>query len=106
MSILASLFIATRDQVNCRSVGGKIVEILTWYSCNYHHNAATGIMLGIVSHIVPSRASIAVHARHVALLLAMLGFGLALGACSKCDMPTWQPPGQSPRSCLDIPPPQ
>ncbi|MGA3308354.1 MAG: hypothetical protein ABSD08_07040 [Xanthobacteraceae bacterium] len=34
-------------------------------------------------------------------LLVVAGFGLMLGACSKCDVPTWQPnraPGP-PLSC-------
>jgi len=34
-------------------------------------------------------------------LLLVVGFAVALGACSKCDVPTWQPnrtPG-SPASC-------
>jgi hypothetical protein len=34
-------------------------------------------------------------------LVLVVGFAVALGACSKCDVPTWQPsrtPG-SPASC-------
>ena len=34
-------------------------------------------------------------------LVVVVGFGMALGACSKCDVPTWQPnraPGP-PLSC-------
>jgi hypothetical protein len=34
-------------------------------------------------------------------LVVVIGVGMALGACSKCDVPTWQPnraPG-SPLSC-------
>jgi hypothetical protein len=40
-------------------------------------------------------------------LLLLLGFALALGACSKCDIPDlgrWGPP--SPHLCHDDPPPQ
>jgi len=42
-------------------------------------------------------------------LLAVLGLGLALGACTKCDVPTWQPnkPSGTPLSCHgDAPSPQ
>jgi hypothetical protein len=43
-----------------------------------------------------------------AALGCLLSFGLALGACSKCDVPTWmpQPPAQAPKSCHDLPSPQ
>jgi hypothetical protein len=43
-------------------------------------------------------------------LLAVIGFvlgcGAALGACSKCDVPTWQPDQSAPRSCHATPSPQ
>jgi hypothetical protein len=41
--------------------------------------------------------------RRAAVLAVILGFGLALGACSKCDVPTWQPRPAGPRSCHDGP---
>lgn len=31
-------------------------------------------------------------------LVVALGFGMALGACSKCDIPTYQP-NRAPLSC-------
>jgi hypothetical protein len=35
-------------------------------------------------------------------LLVVVVFGLALGACSKCDMPTWHhDPPAAPQSCHD-----
>jgi hypothetical protein len=40
-------------------------------------------------------------ARKLAMLVAVLGVGLALGACTKCDVPTW-----TPSSCHDGPKPQ
>jgi hypothetical protein len=41
-------------------------------------------------------------------LLAVLGFALALGACTKCDIPTWQhsSTGNAPVACHDSPGPQ
>ena len=41
-------------------------------------------------------------------LLALLGFGLMLGACTKCDVPTWQhsSTGGAPAACHDSPAPQ
>jgi hypothetical protein len=37
-------------------------------------------------------------------LLAIAAFGLALAACSKCDMPTWhQDSAPAPQSCHDGP---
>jgi hypothetical protein len=44
----------------------------------------------------------------LAVLGLILGCGLALGACSKCDVPTWQPgqSGQTPHSCHATPSPQ
>jgi hypothetical protein len=38
-------------------------------------------------------------------LLMLVGFGLALAACSKCDMPTWRH-DTAPQSCHDDPPAQ
>jgi hypothetical protein len=37
--------------------------------------------------------------RPVFTLAAIAALGLALGACSKCDVPTWQPQQQVPGSC-------
>jgi hypothetical protein len=47
-------------------------------------------------------------ARFAAVLAAVVGIGLLLGACSKCDVPNWFPnrPGQNPQSCHDAPAPQ
>jgi hypothetical protein len=40
-------------------------------------------------------------------LLVLLGFGLLLGACSKCDVPTpWEHSIHQPGSCHDGPEPQ
>jgi hypothetical protein len=41
-------------------------------------------------------------------LVALLGFGLMLGACTKCDVPTWQhsSSGDAPVACHDSPAPQ
>jgi hypothetical protein len=33
-------------------------------------------------------------------LLVIAGFALALAACSKCDVPVWQP-NHAPQSCHD-----
>jgi hypothetical protein len=41
-------------------------------------------------------------------LLALLGFALMLGACTKCDVPAWQhsSSGAAPVACHDSPAPQ
>jgi hypothetical protein len=41
-------------------------------------------------------------------LLPLLGFALMLGACTKCDVPTWQrsSSGDAPVACHDSPTPQ
>jgi hypothetical protein len=41
-------------------------------------------------------------------LVALLGFALMLGACTKCDVPTWQhsSTGDAPVACHDSPAPQ
>jgi hypothetical protein len=39
-------------------------------------------------------------------LVIILGFGLTLGACSKCDVPTWMPNPSAPHACHDGPSPQ
>jgi hypothetical protein len=45
-------------------------------------------------------------AEHTLRLVIALGLGLALGACSKCDVPTWMPNAPAPHSCHDGPSPQ
>jgi hypothetical protein len=45
-------------------------------------------------------------ARRAAVLGCILGLGLALGACSKCDVPTWMPNQNAPHTCHDGPDPQ
>ena len=52
---------------------------------------------------MPKNAHIA--AGRILRLLVLATFGLALGACSKCDVPNWLP-GHSPASCHDGPSPQ
>lgn len=46
--------------------------------------------------------------RVVVRFLALLGFALTLGACSKCDVPTWQhgSAGNAPVACHGEPSPQ
>jgi hypothetical protein len=70
-------------------------------------NAAGGIMPGIKPHTMPGDAGIARNriVRFLGVLGFLLGFGLALGACTKCDLPPWQPnkSGQGPLSCHDTP---
>ena len=41
-------------------------------------------------------------------LVALLGFALMLGACTKCDVPVWQhsSTGGAPVACHDSPAPQ
>ena len=41
-------------------------------------------------------------------LLALLGFALMLGACTKCDVPAWQrsSTGDAPVACHNSPAPQ
>jgi hypothetical protein len=67
-------------------------------------------MRKIASHRVPKSARNAAERipRRLTLLGCVVGFGLALGACSKCDVPTWLPnqPGQAPHVCHDTPSPQ
>jgi hypothetical protein len=36
--------------------------------------------------------------RSIPRLLIIVGFAAMLGACSKCDVPTWQP-SRTPASC-------
>jgi hypothetical protein len=43
--------------------------------------------------------------RSLAALTVIAGLGLALGACSKCDVPVWQPRPSGPQSCHDGPAP-
>jgi hypothetical protein len=39
-------------------------------------------------------------------LFAVLGFSLALGACSRCDVPIWQPNQPVPHACHGTPSPE
>jgi hypothetical protein len=62
---------------------------------------AGAIMGGAASSAAPAVAATG------SRLLLLLGFALALGACSKCDIPDlgrWGPP--APHVCHDDPPPQ
>jgi hypothetical protein len=54
-----------------------------------------------VSNLLPNIGS-AVALR----LVVILSFGLALGACSKCDVPTWMANPSAPHACHDGPSPQ
>ncbi len=40
------------------------------------------------------------------MLIALVGLGLTLGACSKCDVPNLLPHQAGPQSCHDGPSPQ
>ena len=44
-------------------------------------------------------------ARRAGLLAALTGVGLALGACSKCDVPNLLPKPPAPQSCHEAPAP-
>jgi hypothetical protein len=44
--------------------------------------------------------------RLIATAGLVLGLGLLLGACTKCDVWKWLPAGQTPHSCHDTPAPQ
>jgi hypothetical protein len=45
--------------------------------------------------------------RHrMTVVAAVLGFGLALGACSKCDVPNWLSGQPGPHACHGAPSPQ
>jgi len=56
----------------------------------------------------PPRGAARLGARAVLRLVAALGIGLMLGACSKCDVPAWQhsSTGGVPAVCHDSPAPQ
>jgi hypothetical protein len=56
------------------------------------------------SWIAPAHAA----RRWLPRLAAMLGIGLLLGACSKCDVPAWQRSSLdgAPAACHDGPPAQ
>jgi hypothetical protein len=43
--------------------------------------------------------------RPIATVGFVLGLGLLLGACTKCDVWKWQAAGQTPHSCNDTPAP-
>jgi len=61
-------------------------------------------MVNVVSTLVQSIERRATP-RLMRLLIA-LGFSLALGACSKCDVPNWLPNPSAPHACHDGPSPQ
>jgi hypothetical protein len=62
--------------------------------------------LRIMAAIAPSIARLV--GRPALRLALLLGTGLTLGACSKCDVPTWQhgSAGAAPAACHDGPQPQ
>lgn len=53
-----------------------------------------------------ARPAIGIGLRRVALLIAVSALGLALAACSKCDVPNLLPHQAGPQSCHDGPDPQ
>lgn len=55
---------------------------------------------GVWTGVMPNNADIAVG--RILRLLVLATFALALGACSKCDVPNWS----APRACHDGPAPQ
>jgi hypothetical protein len=61
-------------------------------------------MVSFVSTLVQNIGHLA-RQRGMRLLFA-LGLGLALGACSKCDVPNWLPNPAAPHTCHDGPSPQ
>jgi len=92
---------------------GKIVEIPARYSnrkVKYHlHVMASEIMPKITSPITPGSARAAARGplRRLAGAAAIVSLGLALGACTKCDLWNWQAhKAAQPQSCHDGPPPQ
>jgi hypothetical protein len=60
-------------------------------------------MVNVVSSVVQSIERLT---PHMMRLLIALGLGLALGACSKCDVPNWFPNPSAPHACHDGPAPQ
>jgi hypothetical protein len=61
-------------------------------------------MVSIMSYLLQSIGGLRV--QRMMRLLVVLGFGFALGACSKCDVPTWMPNPSAPHTCHDGPSPQ
>jgi hypothetical protein len=61
-------------------------------------------MARIVSNLVESIGRMA--AQSMTRLLIVLGLAVALGACSKCDVPNLLPNKPGPQSCHDGPSPQ
>src|SRR5580693_5070098 len=113
----------------CERTGGgsrrsKIMEIPARYPCYRRIGAAPapspwlarrGIIAGAVRGIMAddvrtmSWTASRGHCGGAMLrLLALLGFALMLGACTKCDVPTWQhsSTGDAPVACHDSPAPQ
>jgi hypothetical protein len=60
-----------------------------------------------MSHRLPQNACTARDTlRRLAGVVAIVGLGLALGACTKCDLWNWQAHREAqPQSCHDGPPP-
>jgi hypothetical protein len=92
---------------------GKIVEIPARYSnceVKYHlYVMASKMMPKITFPLVPRSARAAARGllRRLAGAAAIVGLGLALSACTKCDLWNWQAPKTAqPQSCHDAPPPQ
>jgi hypothetical protein len=68
---------------------------------------------GIVTRSLPimaatAQSTVRLAGRPALRLALLLGAGLMLGACSKCDVPTWQhsSAGAVPAACHDGPQPQ
>jgi hypothetical protein len=100
------------DRMNGGSEG-KIIEIQARYSGNWAHRPAPGSPLAHVLDKMKKPVSGAMPGNglniapgSVVRLLAALTVALALGACTKCDFPTWQPNRAAPQSCHGTPSPQ
>jgi hypothetical protein len=65
-------------------------------------------MASVVSDIIStiSRLMAKRRAWPLGTLVAICCLGLALGACSKCDVPNWLPNPSAPHACHDGPPAQ
>jgi len=75
----------------------------------YHRGAVRGIMVDDARAMSWTALGGLSHCGGAMLrLLALLGFALMLGACTKCDVPAWQhsSTGDAPVACHDSPAPQ
>lgn len=61
-------------------------------------------MLDVALSLMPRIARVT--GRRILLLVVLTGFGLTLGACSKCDVWNWTAPKPAPHSCHSGPDPQ